>query len=238
MSSRKFYYFDNNATTQVAPEVVEAMTPFLTQYWGNPSSAYGFAHEIAAAVEQAREKVAALVNADPKEIIFTSCGTESNNAALHSALVTTGKRHVVTTAVEHSANINYGQFLEKRGHEVTWLPVNPDGSLDLGRVEQAIRPDTAIVSVMWANNETGVLFPIKEIAALCRAAGRAVPHRRRADAGQDQDRCQGPRRGHALPVGPQAACAQGHRHALCEAADQVPALCDRRTPGARPARRN
>ncbi len=171
MSPRKFYYFDNNATTQVAPEVVEAMTPFLTQYWGNPSSAYGFAHQIAAAVEQAREKVAALIHADPKEIIFTSCGTESNNAALHSALATTGKRHVVTSAVEHSANVNYGQYLEKHGYEVTWVPVHPDGSLDLGRLEQAIRPDTAIVSVMWANNETGVLFPVKEIAALCRARG-------------------------------------------------------------------
>jgi cysteine desulfurase len=171
MSSNKFYYFDNNATTQVAPEVVEAMTPFLTEYWGNPSSAYGFAHHIAAAVEQAREKVAALVKADPREVIFTSCGTESNNAALHSALVTTGKRHIVTTAVEHSANINFCQFLQKRGYQVTFLPVNSDGSLDLQRVESAIQPDTALVSVMWANNETGVLFPIKEIAALCRAKG-------------------------------------------------------------------
>jgi cysteine desulfurase len=171
MSSHKFYYFDNNATTRVAPEVVDAMTPFLTQYWGNPSSAYGFAHGIAAAVEKAREQVAALLQADPREIIFTSCGTESNNAALHSALATTGKRHVVTTKVEHSANINYCQFLEKRGFEVTYLPVNPDGSLDVQLVEKAIRPDTAIVSIMWANNETGVLFPIEEIASICRSKG-------------------------------------------------------------------
>lgn len=171
MSPRKFYYFDNNATTQVAPEVVEAMLPFLKDYWGNPSSAYAFAHEVARHVDQAREQVAALIHAEPKEIIFTSCGTESNNAAIHSALVTTGKRHVVTTAVEHSANINFCEYLQKRGFEVTFLPVNGDGVLDLAMLEKAIRPDTAIVSIMWANNETGVIFPIKEIAALCRSKG-------------------------------------------------------------------
>jgi cysteine desulfurase len=171
MTARPFHYFDNNATTAVAPEVLAAMLPFLTDYWGNPSSAYGFAQQIAAAVENAREKVAALVNGDPKEVIFTSCGTESNNAALHSALVTTGKRHVVTTAVEHAANINFCQHLEKRGFAVTWLPVNPDGSLELALLEKAIRPDTAVVSVMWANNETGVIFPVAEIAALCRSNG-------------------------------------------------------------------
>ena len=171
MAQRKFYYFDNNATTRIAPEVVEAMLPFLNELWGNPSSAYAFAHDIAKAVDDAREQVAALVNADPKEVIFTSCGTESNNSAIHSALVTTGKRHVVTTAVEHSANINFCQYLQKQGYEVTFLPVRPDGSLDLRVVESAIRPDTAIVSVMWANNETGVIFPIPEIAALCKAKG-------------------------------------------------------------------
>ena len=171
MAQRKFYYFDNNATTQIAPEVVEAMLPYLTEYWGNPSSAYAFAHDIAKAVDEAREKVAALINAEPKEIVFTSCGTESNNSALHSALVTTGKRHVVTTAVEHSANINFCEYLQKRGHEITFLPVRSDGSLDLGLLEKAIRPDTAIVSVMWANNETGVIFPIKEIAAICKNKG-------------------------------------------------------------------
>ncbi|MBN8248845.1 MAG: aminotransferase class V-fold PLP-dependent enzyme, partial [Verrucomicrobia bacterium] len=101
-SPQKVYYFDNNATTRVAPEVVEAMVPFLSEFWGNPSSAYGFGSQVHRHVEQGRERVAALVNADPKEITFTSCGTESNNTAFHSALVTTGKRHVITTAVEHS----------------------------------------------------------------------------------------------------------------------------------------
>jgi len=167
----KIYYFDNNATTRVAPEVVDAMVPFLRDFWGNPSSAYSFGAQVHTHVEQAREQVAALIHSDPKEVTFTSCGTESNNSAIHSALVTTGKRHVVTTAVEHSANINFGEFLQKRGYEVTYLPVESDGSLDLHRLEQAIRPDTAIVSVMWANNETGVIFPIEEVAALCRSKG-------------------------------------------------------------------
>jgi cysteine desulfurase len=171
-SKRKIYYFDNNATTRVAPEVVEAMLPFLSEHWGNASSAYSFGKEVARHLKEARAKIAALMNADPKEIIFTSCGTESNNSAIHSALaLQPTKKHLVTTAVEHSANINYGQFLRKQGYEVTFLPVDSDGSLDLHLLDQSIRPDTAIVSIMWANNETGVVFPIEEIAALCRSKG-------------------------------------------------------------------
>ena len=169
---RPMVYFDNNATTRVAPEVVEAMLPFLKEQWGNPSSAYSFGHELAAHVEEARGKVAALINADPREIIFTSCGTESNNSAIHSALLTNPeKRHMLTTSVEHSANMKFGEILQKRGYEVTFLPVESDGSLDLHLLEKSIRPDTMIVSVMWANNETGVLFPIEEVAALCRSKG-------------------------------------------------------------------
>lgn len=172
MSQQRYYYFDNNATTQVAPEVVEAMVPFLNEMWGNPSSAYSFGHQVAKHVDAARERVAALVNADPREVVFTSCGTESNNSAIHSALMLNpSKRHVLTTAVEHSANINFGEYLQRRGYEVTFLPVGGEGSLDLGLVERSIRPETAIVSVMWANNETGVLFPIDEVAAICRAKG-------------------------------------------------------------------
>lgn len=171
IDNTKVRYFDNNATTRVAPEVVEAMIPFLSEMWGNPSSAYAFGAQVHGHVEKAREKVATLVGADPKEVVFTSCGTEANNSAIHSALVTTGKRHVVTTAVEHSANMNFGAYLEKRGFEVTYLPVESDGSLDLHLLEKSIRPDTAIVSAMMANNETGVLFPIEEIAAICRSKG-------------------------------------------------------------------
>jgi cysteine desulfurase len=170
MSQRRWYYFDNNATTRVAPEVVEAMLPFFQEYWGNPSSAYRFGSQVARHIETARAQVADLIHASPREIIFTSCGTESNNAALHSALASEpGKRHLVTTTVEHSANIKYGRSLQKRGYEVTFLPVEPDGSLDLHLLDQSIRPDTAIVSAMLANNETGVLFPVEEIAAICRS---------------------------------------------------------------------
>jgi cysteine desulfurase len=172
MSTPSIYYFDNNATTRVAPEVVDAMLPFLKDYWGNPSSMYFFGRQLGEHLDQARARVAALINAEPREIIFTSCGTESNNSALHSALVTQpAKRHVLTTAVEHSANIKFCDLLQKRGYTVTFLPVEPDGSLDLQRLEQSIRPDTAIVSVMWANNETGVLFPVRGIAAICRRKG-------------------------------------------------------------------
>jgi cysteine desulfurase len=172
MTERKVYYFDNNATTRVAPEVTEAMIPMLRDFWGNPSSAYTFGSQVHGHVEKAREKVAALVNADLKEVVFTSCGTESNNSAIHSALVTNpSKKHVITTAVEHSANINFGEYLRKQGYDVTFLPVESDGSLDLHLLEKSVRPDTAIVSVMWANNETGVMFPIEEIAAICRSKG-------------------------------------------------------------------
>ena len=167
---QQVYYFDNNATTRVAPEVIDAMVPFLKEYWGNPSSAYQFGHQVAAHVDEARQKAAALINADPREIVFTSCGTESNNSAIHSALLThPGKKHVIMSAVEHSSNIKFGDFLQHHGYEVTYLPVESDGSLDLHVLEKSIRPDTAIVSIMWANNETGAIFPIEEIAAICRS---------------------------------------------------------------------
>jgi cysteine desulfurase len=168
MSQQRVYYFDNNATTRVAPEVIDAMLPYLRDHYGNPSSIYKFGSQTGREVEEARGKVAALLNADPKEILFTSCGTESNNAALHSALAThPGRRHIVTTAVEHSAIINHCAFLKKQGCDVTFLPVDADGSLDLHLLDKSIRPDTALVSVMWANNETGIVFPIEEIAAIC-----------------------------------------------------------------------
>ena len=172
MKKEKIYYFDNNATTRVAPEVVEAMLPFLTEHWGNPSSAYTFGRELAKALDAARVHVADLINADPREVVFTGCGTESNNSAFQSALVTQPtKTHLVTTAVEHSANLKFATFLKQQGHDVTGLPVDSDGSLDLHLLEKSIRASTALVSVMWANNETGVIFPIEEIAAICRSKG-------------------------------------------------------------------
>ncbi|MFN0068309.1 MAG: cysteine desulfurase NifS [Limisphaerales bacterium] len=172
MSAERLCYLDNNATTRVAPEVFAAMEPFLREQWGNPSSAYRFGRAAHDAIEAARAAVGALIGAEAREIVFTSCGTEATNAALHSALATQpGRRHVVTTRVEHSATLKYCQKLEKQGVEVTWLPVEPDGTLDLGELQTALRDDTAIVSVMLANNETGVLFPVDDIAAVCRAHG-------------------------------------------------------------------
>lgn len=166
-------YFDNNATTAVSPRVFEAMVPFLTEHYGNPSSSYSIARGVRQAVERAREQVAALLGCEPKEVIFTSCGTESDNAAIASSLQTSGGRHIVVSSVEHSAVKNHAETLERQGFAVTWLPVAPDGTLDPAQVDKALRPDTALVSVMWANNETGVLFPVEEIAALCSARGVA-----------------------------------------------------------------
>lgn len=172
MSNQRPIYFDNNATTAIAPEVFEAMVPWLTEHYGNASSAYRMAQRAKDALQTARVQVASLLNCEPREILFTSCGTESDNAALHSALVTTGHKHIITSQVEHSAITKYGEYLERTGRAaVTWLPVERDGTLDLAALERAIRPDTAVVSLMWANNETGVLFPVAEAAALCRSKG-------------------------------------------------------------------
>lgn len=172
MSTKKLVYLDNNATTRIAPEVVESMLPCLTDHWGNPSSAYSLAIEPARLIDEARQSVARLIGSAKRDIVFTSCGTESNNAAIHGALhANPAKRHIVTTAVEHSANIKFCRHLEKCGYEVTFLPVDLDGAIDLCDLQSAIRKDTGIVSIMWGNNETGVLFPIEEIAAICRSNG-------------------------------------------------------------------
>jgi cysteine desulfurase len=171
MSLSSPIYLDNNATTRIAPEVLSAMTPFFTEHYGNPSSAYELATPARSAVNQAREQVAALLHCDPAHLIFTSCGTESDNAALWSALQTTGKKHIVTSQVEHSAIHKYCEHLEMKGYSVTWLPVAADGTLDPAQVEEAIHEGTAIVSLMWANNETGVLFPVSEISEICRRRG-------------------------------------------------------------------
>ncbi len=162
-------YLDNNATTRVAPEVFEAMVPFLTDLYGNPSSAHALGRRAAPALAKARESLAALLGCEPAEIVFTSCGTESDNAALASALRTTGKRHIVTSQTEHSAILNQAEALEAAGFAATYLPPGPDGIIDPLRVEKAIRSDTALVSIIWANNETGVLAPLAEIGARCRA---------------------------------------------------------------------
>jgi cysteine desulfurase len=165
-------YLDNNATTKVDPAVVEEMMPYLTVLYGNPSSGYRFGQEVNKALETSRERVAALLGCEPGEILFTSCGTESSVAAIRSALeMDRDRQHIVTTRVEHSATLKTCELLAKRGHPVTWLGVNSDGQIDLAELERAITDETAVVSIMWANNETGVMFPTPEIAEIVRAKG-------------------------------------------------------------------
>jgi len=163
----KTIYLDNNATTKVAPEVLEAMLPLFKDLYGNASSMHTFGGQMSKYIEKARENVATLIGALPEEITFTSCGTESDTTAIMSALETQPeKRHIVTTAVEHSAIINLCQHLETRGYEITTLGVDEKGRLDLAELTQAIRKDTAIVSIMHANNETGTIFPLERIAQI------------------------------------------------------------------------
>jgi cysteine desulfurase len=171
-------YLDNNATTQVAPEVFEAMRPFLTTHYGNPSSGHVLGRESRAAVDNARRQVAALLGArHSSEIVFTSCGSESNNWAIGGFLEQNPtRRHIITTRVEHEAVRKLCEHLAEIGCEVTWLDVDEQGAIDVDDLRKALRRDTGIVSIMLANNETGVLFPIEEIGKIVREHSDAVFH--------------------------------------------------------------
>jgi len=165
-------YVDNNATTMVAPEVVEAMTPYFTELYGNPSSMHTFGGQVGGAVEAARAKVASLINASANEIVFTSCGTESDSTAIKAALAANpDKRHIVTSRVEHPAIKNLYEQLSTQGYRTAYVPVNAKGELDLDYLYDNLTDGTAVVSIMWANNETGVIFPVEEIAAEVRKRG-------------------------------------------------------------------
>ncbi len=165
-------YLDNNATTRVAPEVLNEMLPYLTDLYGNPSSMHTFGGQLHRRIEEARAKVASLIGAEPGEIIFTSCGTESDNTAIMSAVESQPhKKHVVTTRVEHPAVLNLCKHLARKGFRTTFLPVNSLGQLDMDALLKAVDEDTAVVSIMFANNETGVLFPIKEISEILKKRG-------------------------------------------------------------------
>ncbi|MBI4844031.1 MAG: cysteine desulfurase NifS [Nitrospirae bacterium] len=164
-------YLDNNATTMVADEAREAMLPYLSAEYGNPSSMHHFGGKVHRKIESAREEVAKLINAEPEEIIFTSCGTESDNTAIMSALETTGKRHIITTRVEHPAVLNFCMAQGRKGCKTAFLPVDKSGRLDLDNLEKAINDETAVVSVMYANNESGVIFPIEKIAEIVKSRG-------------------------------------------------------------------
>ncbi|MEJ5360250.1 MAG: cysteine desulfurase NifS [Desulfobacterales bacterium] len=165
-------YLDNNATTRVDPEVLEAMLPFFCERYGNPSSMHAFGGSVAAELRRAREAVARLIGASPEEIVFTSGATESNNTAIHAAIEAfPQRRHLVTSRVEHPAVKNVCERLSRRGYRVTFVPVDGRGRLDLDFLFDHLGPDTALVSLMWANNETGVIFPIEEVAPLVRSRG-------------------------------------------------------------------
>ncbi|MFC1726834.1 cysteine desulfurase NifS [candidate division KSB1 bacterium] len=166
----KTIYLDNNATSMVAPEVLEEMLPYFKEYYGNPSSMHNFGGQVEKKIEEAREKVAALIGAEPFEIIFTSCGTESDNTAINSAVrQNPDKKHIITTRVEHPAVLSYCSFLEKNGYKITYLDVDKKGNLDLNQLENLITDNTALVTIMYANNETGVIFPIEEIGKIVKS---------------------------------------------------------------------
>jgi len=168
----KTIYVDNNATTRTAPEVVETMLPYFSELYGNPSSMHFFGGQVEKSLREARARLAALLGADPDEIVYTSCGTESDNTAVWGTLRSyPEKKHVITTRVEHPAVNNLANHLRRFGYRVTEVGVDREGRLNLDQIKEAISEDTAIISVMWANNETGVIFPVEEIADLARGRG-------------------------------------------------------------------
>ncbi len=170
----RFVYADNSATTQVSDRVFESMLPYLKEEYGNASSLYKIGRDSSIAIEAARERVAKALGCEPREVYFTSCGSESDNWALKSTmerLGKKGKKHLITSAFEHHAILHTAQHLERLGYEVTYLPVDKDGLIDPQQVKEAIREDTALVSIMYANNEIGTIEPIAEIGAICKTAG-------------------------------------------------------------------
>lgn len=169
----KIVYLDNNATTKTAPEVVEAMKPYWSELYGNPSSMHSFGGRVKRAIDEGRNHVAALLGAHPEDIVFTSGGSESNNLAIRGTLESLdgSKRHLITTRVEHPAVLSVFRFLGKQGYRITELPVHADGLLDIDALNQSLTPDTALVSIMWANNETGTVFPMEKIVQIVKNRG-------------------------------------------------------------------
>jgi cysteine desulfurase len=168
----KVIYVDNNATTMVAPEVLEAMLPYFSTYYGNPSSMHTFGGDVAGVINEARDNVAKLIGAQPEEIVFTSCGTESDGTAIRAAIESyPDKKHIVTSRVEHPAVKNLYEILAKKGYRATFVPVDKSGRLDIDYLYDSLSDDTAIVSLMWGNNETGVIFPIEEISKEVKSRG-------------------------------------------------------------------
>ena len=166
-------YLDNAATTALSPRVLEAMLPYFTQYYGNPSSVHAFGREAKQGLDKARDQVAKALHCEPSEVIFTGCGTESDNTVLLGVAQRYGDKgkHIITTNVEHHAILHTCEYLEKQGYSVTYLPVDQDGLVTAEQVAASIRPDTILVSIMFANNEVGTIMPIQEIGAVCKEKG-------------------------------------------------------------------
>ena len=166
-------YFDNSATTRIKEEVLTEMFPYLSREYGNPSSLYSIGRKSKRAIEEARKRVASLINCQPEEIYFTSCGSESDNTALKGiAYANQNKgKHIITSKIEHPAILHSCQNLENKGFEVTYLDVDKDGFVNLGTLENSIRPDTILISIMFANNEIGTIEPIEEIAKIAHKNG-------------------------------------------------------------------
>lgn len=166
-------YFDNNATTRVSPEVVKTMLPYFTEVYGNPSSEHGFGKIARKAVEESRRKIAEILGAKPEEIIFTSCGTESNNMAIRGAAYAMKEKgnHIITSSIEHHSVLNVCKMLQKEGFEVSFIPVDSYGIIRLDELKKAIKPSTILITIMHANNETGTIQPIEEIGAIARESG-------------------------------------------------------------------
>jgi len=168
----KVIYVDNNATTMVAPEVLDAMMPYFSEFYGNPSSMHSFGGDVASKINAARENVARLIGAAPDEIVFTSCGTESDGTAIRAAIESyPAKKHIVTSRVEHPAIKNLFETLSKKGYRTSFVPVDSKGKLDLDYLYDSLSEDTAVVSLMWGNNETGVIFPVEEISREIKGRG-------------------------------------------------------------------
>lgn len=168
----KTIYFDNNATTNIAPEVLDEMLPYLRELYGNPSSMHTFGGQLHRKIEEARLRVANLLGAEPEEIIFTSCGTESDNTGLMSAVESVPhKKHIITSRVEHPAVLNFCKHLARKGYRATYLPVSKQGQLNVDELVKALDEDTAVVSLMYANNESGVIFPVAELGEMLKERG-------------------------------------------------------------------
>ena len=163
-------YLDNNATTRIAPEVLDEINNSLQHHWGNPSSHYSFGNREIQNIENSRYSIASLLGCQSDEILFTSCATESNNTAFNSAInACKDKKHIITSLVEHSSVLNIVKHLSQKGYKITYLDVDKNGNISLQQLEDSITPDTCLVSLMWANNETGVIFPVKKISTICKA---------------------------------------------------------------------